>query len=62
MQNKCELHVLTEVANASKGEFLFVHVCEIHLKFYTDCFANNSISESEMDSSEERQFSSHSWK
>jgi len=23
MQNKCELHVLTEVANAS-GEFLFV--------------------------------------
>lgn len=24
MQNKCELHVLTEVANASEGEFLFV--------------------------------------
>jgi len=40
----------------------FVHVCEIHLKFYTDCFTNNSISESEMDSSEERQFSCHSWK
>jgi hypothetical protein len=24
MQNKCELLVLTEVANASEGEFLFV--------------------------------------